>query len=277
MPSRAGEEFFILDKSWTLPRYDRAPECGATGVTGTATTFMQIASVIVNAPRGKSFPLPISFQRRFDRVEEDPLPPLLPLRKWRCGGFGYAISNSDANYGRIAPRSRFDERWLFGSRSTKFHTILATVGWKVARPFDFAPRHTLRLPTCIDCLPRCTILDSMENTVAFATWSCSFIFEGMLGIFILVLNVVFSFFLQGIDRGVDSTRACKWSWGSESSLKELDRHDSIGSIRSSLSIFVAWSSIRIGQTRNKSLVKAALLYFTLCNSMHQHEDLFFSF
>lgn len=110
MPSRAGEEFFILDKSWTLPRYDRAPECGATGVTGTATTFMQIASVIVNAPRGKSFPLPISFQRRFDRVEEDPLPPLLPLRKWRCGGFGYAISNSDANYGRIAPRSRFDER-----------------------------------------------------------------------------------------------------------------------------------------------------------------------
>lgn len=236
---------------------------------------MQIASVIVNAPRGKSFPLPISFQRRFDRVEEDPLPPLLPLRKWRCGGFGYAISNSDANYGRIAPRSRFDERWLFGSRSTKFHTILATVGWKVARPFDFAPRHTLRLPTCIDCLPRCTILDSMENTVAFATWSCSFIFEGMLGIFILVLNVAFSFFLQGIDRGVDSTRACKWSWGSESSLKELDRHDSIGSIRSSLSIFVAWSSIRIGQTRNKSLVKAALLYFTLCNSMYQHEDLFF--
>lgn len=180
-----GEEFFILDKRWTLPRYDRAPECGATGVTGTAMTFMQIASVIVNTPRGNRFHSRFPFKEdsiASRRILSSPLPPLLPLRKWRASlRRSYAVARFRVEfrckYGRIASRSRFVDRWfLFGSRSTKFHTILVTVGWKVARA-DFAPQ--LCLPTCIDCLPRCRILDSMENTIAFATWSCSFIFEGI--------------------------------------------------------------------------------------------------
>lgn len=180
-----GEEFFILDKRWTLPRYDRAPECGATGVTGTAMTFMQIASVIVNTPRGNRFHSRFPFKEdsiASRRILSSPLPPLLPLRKWRASlRRSYAVARFRVEfrckYARIASRSRFVDRWfLFGSRSAKFHTILVTVGWKVARP-DFAPQ--LCLPTCIDCLPRCIILDSMENTIAFATWSCSFIFEGI--------------------------------------------------------------------------------------------------
>lgn len=82
-----GEEFFILDKRWTLPRYDRAPECGATGVTGTAMTFMQIASVIVNTPRGNRFHSRFPFKEdsiASRRILSSPLPPLLPLRKWRA-------------------------------------------------------------------------------------------------------------------------------------------------------------------------------------------------
>lgn len=110
--------FFILDKRWTLPRYDRAPECGATGVTSTVYAN-RICDRLIRREE-ISFPLPISFQRRFDRVEEDSPPPPPSVAKVATS---YAVAFDFAsNSEKVRPnRLSIADRWfLFGSRSTNF-------------------------------------------------------------------------------------------------------------------------------------------------------------